>query len=191
MENSTGLAELVVINVGGKHYQTSAETFSRLPRACFRHATFSQCQCNAGGFRQIFVDRDPSFFGYILNYYRTGDLHLPKGVCGLALQKELEYWHLDESCIAPCCWKTYLDAHREIKMRQRIEKELSNDSGLPFEESGGTVRIVGKCRRLVWEFLDDLNSSKAAKVGVVIHLTVILRIHELSKSSFWPYYYHP
>lgn len=166
MESRDEPVEVVVINVGGKLYQTSTETFSRLPWGCFQQGDFSRCQCNARGLRHIFVDRDPKFFGYILNYYRTGDLHIPKDVCGLALQKELEYWHLDEGCIAPCCWKTYLDADREIKMRQRIEKELSNSGEISYSETdSGVVRVVGKFRQWLWEFLDDLNSSKSAKVS--------------------------
>ena len=50
----------------------------------------------------------------ILNYYRTGKLHVPTDVCGPLFESELAFWGLDESQIEPCCWNSYR-AHREAE----------------------------------------------------------------------------
>ena len=43
----------------------------------------------------FFFNRDPASFGSIINYYRTGALHLPTGVCVREFQEELIYWGLN------------------------------------------------------------------------------------------------
>ena len=61
--------------------------------------------------------RHPGVFAQILNYYRTGKLHYPTGVCGPLFEEELEYWGLDTNQVEPCCWMTYTQV-------QLIEKKI-------------------------------------------------------------------
>lgn len=60
-------------------------------------------------------------FTMVLNYYRTGRLHVPTDVCGPLFEEELAFWGIDEKQIEPCCWMTY-----------RCEKHFVNSS---FESS--------------------------------------------------------
>ena len=52
------------------------------------------------------IDRNPALFHCVLDYYSTGQLHLPDGVCGYQLRREIAFWGLKPHVIAPCClWK--------------------------------------------------------------------------------------
>ena len=45
---------------------------------------------------EFFFDRNWHSFNSILDIYRTGVLHLNTEMCALVLQKDLEYWQIDE-----------------------------------------------------------------------------------------------
>jgi hypothetical protein len=45
---------------------------------------------------EYFFDRNWHSFNSILDIYRTGVLHLNTDMCALVMQKDLEYWQIDE-----------------------------------------------------------------------------------------------
>ena len=57
--------------------------------------------------RPFYIDRNPYIFHCILDYYTTGELHLPDAFCSGQVKGELEYWGIGSQHISPCClWKT-------------------------------------------------------------------------------------
>ena len=54
-----------------------------------------------------FFYRHPLIFAAILNYYRTGLLHVPQDVCAAVVRSELQYWGIDEVDMEDCCWLSY------------------------------------------------------------------------------------
>ena len=51
----------------------------------------------------FYVNRNPAIFQCVLDYYVTGQLHLPAGMCGQQVRRDVAFWGLDTDVIAPCC----------------------------------------------------------------------------------------
>lgn len=109
---------------------------------------------------EYYFDRNSDIFGYILDYYRTGELHLPAHVCGIMIKKELTFWNIPLESISKCCWKCYCDTEEELENMKRLD---------------GFFRVAGpnnaisenRCRRWtlkIWETLEYPDSSNIAKV---------------------------
>ncbi|RUS69330.1 hypothetical protein EGW08_022908 [Elysia chlorotica] len=67
-----------------RHIEVPASSLVRLPQA---------------GDADIYVDRDPSLFPFVLDLYRNGQLHLPPDMCSLTIRMELDFWKIPEELI--------------------------------------------------------------------------------------------
>ena len=83
------------LNVGGHFFTTSIQTLTKDPNsmlAAMFSGKFEMKPCEDGSF---FIDRDGTHFRFILNYLRTGELTLPKGITFLEeLLKEAEFYQI-------------------------------------------------------------------------------------------------
>ena len=107
----------IIINVGGQKHITYRSTLRNIPdtrlswladgsaihSADFDHET-----------GEFYFDRHPAVFSHILNYYRTGKLHVPYDVCGPLYEEELQFWGIDDSQVESCCWISYRQ-HRDAQ----------------------------------------------------------------------------
>lgn len=53
--------------------------------------------------RRLVFERQTASFSTILDYYRTGELHLATGVCFRDIQSDLLYWGIDPVSTCLCC----------------------------------------------------------------------------------------
>ena len=96
----------VTMNVGGKTFVVLKTTLNRFPDS--RLAKLNEHSDSfCADIRGHFFDRNPVVFESILEAYRTGELHVPRDVCGSLMKRELEFWEISPSCLSPCCWKPY------------------------------------------------------------------------------------
>lgn len=95
---------------------------------------------------------------YVMNYYRTGHLHVREELCEISFLQEIEYWGIDELRINPCC--------RERYYRRKEQKETL-DVQQEFEAEDDAEDFVGAAcpvlRHHLWDLLEKPESSRAAR----------------------------
>ncbi|KAF8566098.1 hypothetical protein P879_05223 [Paragonimus westermani] len=75
--------------------------------------------------REYYFERDPSVFRFVHNYLRRGELHLPQGMCGPLLEKELDDWGIPLGLdIQRCCLGPVMDTKFRLQSLQKFERTL-------------------------------------------------------------------
>ena len=138
--------------------------------------------------QKYFFDKDPVLFRHILNAHREGIIHVPRDVCPLLFKKEILFWNLPLTLVAPCCWKYFYEAETD---KETYKVLLQNGNNINFqnkidqtqacikqaifpEENQGEKEEVRRNRNddetlqttafKIWLLLDEPGSSTAAKV---------------------------
>jgi hypothetical protein len=81
----------VLLNVGGTVFETFQSTLKKL-RTCKLSKDYEMQKYFREEKGDYFLDRDPQVFSVVLNYLRTGELHIPTFLCGpIFLRLEVNY----------------------------------------------------------------------------------------------------
>ena len=89
----------VVFNVGGRLFETYRSTIMRGPQTLL--ANLIQGPQNADADGSYFVDRDPDFFKYVLNWYRWGQVGEVPPEWVSQVVREWDYFRIPYSAISP------------------------------------------------------------------------------------------
>ncbi|XP_042346771.1 potassium voltage-gated channel subfamily V member 1 [Plectropomus leopardus] len=157
--------DFLVINVGGSRFMLSQEQLASYPETrlgklacCSRDSALELCDDADFLENEFFFDRNSRTFQYVMNFYRTGHLHVREELCEISFLQEIQYWGIDELRIDPCC--------RERYYRRKDQKETL-DVRREFEPEDGDEDFVGAAcpglRRRLWDLLEKPESSRAAR----------------------------
>ncbi len=113
---------------------------------------------------EYFFNRNWSNFNCILDFYRTGSLHMRAETCAIVFRDDLAFWGIEEIFLEPCCALKYFPEieacckefeaefkeDKEAEMRKRFEK---------FPET-----TLGNVRKILWSITEYPEESRRARV---------------------------
>lgn len=128
LEEKAEEPERIVFNISGRKFETWRSTLDRYPSTLLgsdeKEYFFDQDS------REFFFDRDPELFRHVLNYYRHGKLHYPRGECASSFDDELSFFGIQDESIFECCWEEFFDKKKECSERvteaEKAETEVVN-----------------------------------------------------------------
>lgn len=110
---------------------------------------------------EFFFDRQPRSFSCVIDYYRTGKLHLSEDLCVMAFKDDLDYWEIDEFNLDLCCQQRYHQRRDNVFEEMKKEQESLKEQE---EELFGTSKIQ-RYQKFVWDLLEKPQTSVAARVS--------------------------
>ncbi|XP_012944267.1 potassium voltage-gated channel subfamily C member 3 [Aplysia californica] len=166
----------VTFNVGGVVFQTSEATVKKSTNDSFKLADpeFLNSYYDAKR-KEYFFDRDPEVFRSVLNYWRTGSLHLPSTMCGPQIKEELDFWGLKELDLEPCCWHHYNSWMKTIASLRQLERDKRPLYLQNKRPEGAREKSACYVRRVaMWKLLTDPSYSKPARVYAYVSLFFVI-----------------
>ncbi|XP_023339856.1 potassium voltage-gated channel protein Shab [Eurytemora carolleeae] len=167
----------VTLNVGGIRHEVMWKMLRQIPmsrlgllaKAPTHDAILELCADYSLVENEYFFDRHPRSFNTILNFYRTGKLHISDEMCILAFRDDLEYWLINEEYMESCCRDKFL-SKKEIIVEEMevISTKLKKDE----EEDFGTGKFA-KYQKMIWDLIEHPDTSVAAQVISVLSMVFV------------------
>ncbi|KAI2655016.1 Potassium voltage-gated channel subfamily V member 1 [Labeo rohita] len=179
--------DFFIINVGGSRYILSQELLASHPETRLGKLALSSRDsaldlCDDADFleNEFFFDRNSQTFQYIMNFYKTGHLHVREELCVISFLQEIEYWGIDELRIDSCCRDKY---YRRKEMKESLDIRKDADV-MDNEEEDFTGVLCQDLRQRLWDIMEKPDSSKAAKTfGTLSMFFVVVSIVNMALIS--------
>ena len=113
------MMEKIRINVGGIVHLTTQETLNKFPETRLGRLKPNNSNYDEDA-KEYYFDRNAPFFYYVLEFYRTGHLHIPRDMCSVMVRAEMAFWGLEQNDVADCC----IDHCEQYEMEQEHVKVL-------------------------------------------------------------------
>ncbi|UJR10122.1 hypothetical protein I4U23_014344 [Adineta vaga] len=120
---------------------------------------------------EYFFDRHPRSFSSVINFYRTGKLHLVDDICVISFHDELNYWGIDEYYLELCCQNRYHQKKDHVLEEMKKEADLLK---VEKEDKATGDRWCEHTRRKIWDLVEHPHTSKAARVIAFVSISFIL-----------------
>ncbi|XP_021361729.1 potassium voltage-gated channel protein egl-36-like [Mizuhopecten yessoensis] len=164
------MAGKVYFDVGGTRFTTTWDTLQKIPGSRLEKLyEVHEQQTKSTGKVEYFFDRNPAVFGCILDYHRTGDLHLPVSVCPSQIRLELEFWDISPHAVSSCCWKSLYGDDGLEKTLKMLDREIP-----VFTTGKKFIQKTEGLTSLIRDLMEYPTSSMLAKAYAVFYLTMVV-----------------
>lgn len=185
----------VCLNVGGERHEVLWKTLERIPnsrlgliRRCNDHmALLELCDDYSLVDNEFYFDRHPLSFSSILNFYRTGHLHLVREVSVLAFSEDLEYWGIDATLLEFCCQRRFNEKSEQVYDEIKKEGDAINQIE---DEDFGDGRFA-QIQKFGWDTMEKPQSGKTARgvasvsIFFIVISTVSLCVNTIPAVQMW------
>lgn len=111
--------------------------------------------------KEYFFDRDPEAFNFILNAFVTGELHIPKHMCGAVIRQEMDFWNIPKESVSECCWQVYFQFDEQVEYLAEIKRD---EAKLQVLQTPRDKTKEDGMRCVVWNTLSNPGYSNVAMV---------------------------
>ena len=151
-------------------HQLPTSRLGKLAFSCTHESIISLCDHYSIINNEFFFDRHPHSFKTILNFYRTGKLHVIDQICVIAFSDDLRYWNIDEIWLENCCQHKYNT--RKETVEEEMKKEAANMKNEECEYWG--EGRCGRYQQFLWDLLEKPHTSLGAKVMSILSLLFVV-----------------
>lgn len=118
---------------------------------------------------EFFFERGSRSFMAVIDFYRTGRLHLSDDVCVISYYDDLVYWGLSENYLDICCLNKYHEKKESILEGMKKEMDM-----LQLEKDAFTDKhCLPDVRKKLWTLFEEPHSSPAARVKIYLYFIFI------------------
>ena len=115
---------------------------------------------------EIFFERNPDAFPFIISYYVSKKLHIPRNSCAESFAEETSYWGIPYT-VEACC-DTYLDDLECVQAMERVYNTANTFQKEVKVEEVATTKFA-KMKGKIWNLFENPETSVAAKVRKGTH----------------------
>lgn len=161
----------VRLNVGGKVFHASWHLLLQVPDS--RLGRIAQCRddsevsayCDSYNAtkNELFFNQRYRNFIDILDFFRSGSLHISSDACPVAFVSDLNYWGLSMNHLATCCLKKFVDTKEQLDWEDQKVDEVEE----PFPDG------APKVQRALWDLFEHPHTSIAARVVGILSVSCI------------------
>ena len=158
----------VILNVGGERHEVLWKTLEHMPQSrlgVLAAANTDEAIMQCVDFyslvdNEFFFDRHPRSFVSILNFFRTGRLHIADEMCVVAFNDDLEYWGVNPLWLENCCQNKFLTRKEFVEDAMEKDALLLKKEADEYWGEGCSARS----QQFLWDLFEKPESSLAAKV---------------------------
>jgi uncharacterized Zn-finger protein len=114
-----------------------------------------------------YLDRNPLIFHHILDFYCEGEFHLPKNMCPVQAQKEMDFWMIPMKDIPVCCYETLYDDKQAEYKTIILEDDGGSEGNYPFKLEPAVSSNTSSLPNIRSKLLHALNSPLESWLGKV------------------------
>jgi len=169
----------VILNVGGVKHEVMWRMLEKQPRSRLGLLAMATTQtqildlCDAFSLEEneYYFDRHPRTFNCILNFYRTGKLHMMEELCVMDFSQDLDYWMIEDIYLEACCEGKY-SIKKEYVVNEGKKNSKVNKVQEVYEDFGdGCCAAYQRC---LWNLMEKPNSSFLAKCISLFSISLVL-----------------